>query len=103
MLKVYVHDGRMRYSKEKKEFIWSKEAEDEDEEREAEGEGIGQFMEMLCLPAMNDCNMIPNIVLHITQLPDIVRKSFCTSDIAMGLTFQMNYVPVVYHVCSRRN
>ena len=41
--------------------------------------------------------------LLISQFPDIVKKSFCTSDVAMDLCFQMNYVPVVYHVCSRRN
>ena len=39
----------------------------------------------------------------ISQLPDIVQKSFCTSDGAMDLTFHMNYVPAVYHVCSWRN
>ena len=48
-------------------------------------------------------NLIPNIVLHITQLSDIVQKHFCISDGAMDLTFYMNYVPAVYHVCSRRN
>ena len=36
--------------------------------------------------------------LLIFQLPDIAQKSFCTSDGAINLTFQMNYVPVVYHV-----
>ena len=46
---------------------------------------------------------MPNIGLHITQLSDIVQKRFCTSDGAMDLTFHMNYVPAVYHVCSRRN
>ena len=65
MLKAYVDDGRqissmlkkgMRYSKEKKEFIWSKEAEDEDVKKEAEGEGSGQFMARPCLPVMNECN-----------------------------------------------
>ena len=39
----------------------------------------------------------------ISQLPDIIQKSFCTSDGAIDLTFLMNYVTAVYHVCSRRN
>ena len=40
--------------------------------------------------------MIPHIVLLISQLPDIVQKSFCTPDGAMDLTFQMNYVPAFW-------
>ena len=38
----------------------------------------------------------------ISQLPNIVQKSFCTLDEDMDLTFQMNYVTVFYHVCSLR-
>ena len=39
-------------------------------------------------------NMIPHIVLLISQLSDIAQKSFCTSDGAdMDLTFQMSCVP----------
>ena len=41
--------------------------------------------------------------MHVTLLPDILQKSFCTSDGTMDLTFHMNFVPAVYHVCSRRN
>ena len=39
--------------------------------------------------------------LLISQLPDIVQKSFCTSDGAIDLTFQMNYVPVFYIFVAR--
>ena len=38
-------------------------------------------------------NLIPNIVLHITQVSDIVQKSFCTSDKAMNPPFQIQYIP----------
>ena len=55
------------------------------------------------LDSSNSWNLIPKIGFHITQLSDIVQKSLCTSDVAMDLTFQMIYVPAVYHVCSRRN
>ena len=47
--------------------------------------------------------MLPHFDLHISQLPDIVQKSVCTSDGAMDLTFQMSNVPAVYQVCRQRN
>ena len=48
-------------------------------------------------------NLINRIVLLISQLPDIVQKSFCTPYGAMDLNFQMNYVPAFWHVCSQKN
>ena len=65
LLKVYVDDGRqvtsklrkgMRYCREKREYVWSREAEEEDLEREKKGEDKGSFMARLCLPLMNDIN-----------------------------------------------
>ena len=38
---------------------------------------------------LNFWNLIPHIVLLISQLPDKVRKSFCTPVRAMYLSFQM--------------
>ena len=35
----------------------------------------------------NSWNLIPHMVFLISQLPDIVQKSFCTPDWAMGHTF----------------
>ena len=57
LLKVYVDDGRqvttllrkgMRYCQTKKEFTWSKEAQEEDEEKQEKGEDKNTFMARLC-------------------------------------------------------
>ena len=40
--------------------------------------------------------------LLISRIPVMVKKSFCTSDRAMNLTFQMNYVPSFEHICSKK-
>ena len=65
LLKVYVDDGRQvtsllkqgqRYDKEKKQFTWSREAEEEDRRKEKEGEDSDMFMARLCLPVMNSIN-----------------------------------------------
>ena len=47
--------------------------------------------------------LLPHFDLPLSQLPNIVQKKFCTSDGTIDLTFQMNYVPAVYHVCSQRH
>ena len=40
-------------------------------------------------------NLIPHFNLLISRLPNILRKSFCTPEEAMDLTFIMKYVPAI--------
>ena len=87
MLKVYVDDGRqvtslldkgMRFCKEKKEFVWSEEAEKEDREKENEGEEDDMFMARLCLPALNSIN--EDLTFTVEVAGDFNNKKLPTLD-----------------------
>ena len=87
LLKVYVDDGRqvtsllrkgLRYSRDEKEFVWSKEAEEEDSEKEKEGEDRATFMARLCLPVMNDIN--PDLTFTAEVEKDFSNNKLPTLD-----------------------
>ena len=87
MLKVYVDDGHqvtsmlrkgMRFSKERKEFIWTAEAEAEDRRKEEEGEEDDEFMARLCLPVMNAIN--EDLTFTVEVAGDFINKKLPTLD-----------------------
>ena len=102
LLKVYVDDGRqvtsllrkgMRYSRDEKEFVWSKEAETEDEKKEEEGEGKAAFMARLCLPVMNSINEDLTFTAEVEtdfenqKLPTLDTKLWMKEDGRLGHSY----------------
>ena len=47
-------------------------------------------------------NLIPNIALPISQLPDLTQKTTCTQNVAMDVTFHLRYVPAFKNVYIQR-
>ena len=91
LLKVYVDDGRqvmtllkkgMRYCQTKKEFAWSRSAE-EDEEKAEQGEDKNTFMARLCLPAMININ--PDLTFIAEVEEDFPNKQLPTLDMKMWM------------------
>ena len=48
-------------------------------------------------------NLIPSILLLISQLPDITQKTTCTKNVAMDVIFHLRYVPDFNNVYILRN
>ena len=48
-------------------------------------------------------NLIPSIVLLISQLPDITQKTTCTKNVAMDVIFHLRYVLAFLTNCSWSN
>ena len=48
-------------------------------------------------------NLIPSIVLLISQLPNIAQKTTCTQNVPMDVTFQLRYVKLSNTAFSLRN
>ena len=47
-------------------------------------------------------NLIPNFVLLVSRLPNIVQKTACTRNEDMVVTFQMKYVSAFKEACNWR-